>query len=100
MSRGHGRTQRMVLALLEENESAGLHQASEGMTVSELAEKVYSASLPCRPQSELSAVRRALATLARDGHVVRLGRLRDHQCRWRRSFRHSSTLTTTDIIQR
>ncbi len=88
MSRGYGRVQRVLLAVLEENEKAGLRQASEGMTTSELASAVYRTCLPTSawlmPQSEMGAVRRALATLVRDGRVVRLGYLRGDQCRWRR----------------
>ena len=88
MSRGYGRTQRMMLAVLEENESAGLRQASEGMTTSELASAVYRTCKPTvawlMPQAEMGAVRRALKTLVRDGRVVRLGYLRDDQCHWRR----------------
>jgi len=81
----------MLLAALEENEKAGLRQASEGMTTSELASAVYGTCRPTSawlmPQAEMGAVRRALATLARDGRAVRLGYLRGEQCRWRRSLR-------------
>lgn len=80
----------MLLAVLEENEKAGLRQASEGLTTSELASAVYGTCKPTSawlmPQAEMGAVRRALAKLARDGLVVRLGYLRDEQCHWRRSF--------------
>jgi hypothetical protein len=73
MSRGYGRVQRVLLAVLEENEKAGLRQASEGMTTTELASAVYRTCLPTSawlmPQSEMGAVRRALATLVRDGRV-------------------------------
>ena len=46
MSRGYGRVQRVLLAVLEEKEKAGLRQASEGMTTSELASAVYRTCLP------------------------------------------------------
>jgi hypothetical protein len=76
--------QRMLLAALEESENAG----RACMTTSELASAVYRTCRPfpawLMPQSEMSAVRRALAALARDGFVVRLGRLHDVQCHWRR----------------
>ena len=85
MSRGYGRVQRMVLAALEANED------SESMTTSELASAVYGTCPPAvawlMPQSEMGAVRRALAKLARDGRVIRLGYLGDEQCHWRRAPR-------------
>lgn len=93
MSRGYGRVQRAVLAALEKNEWAGLRQASEGLTVVDLVNRIYHRKpWPAwlMPPAERSAVRRALRMLARDGHVLRLGQLRrgDH-CRWHRGLHRS-----------
>jgi hypothetical protein len=88
MSMGYGKVQRALLVVLQDHDrNAGPQQAAEGMTTDELINRVYHrrpwpASL--LPQAEASAVRRALAALARDGLVFRLGRMRRYeQCRWR-----------------
>jgi hypothetical protein len=93
MSRGLGRVQRALLAALQDHDqNATPQQAAEGMTTFALTCRVYpyGRHWPAPwllPQAEASAVRRTLAGLAREGLVIRLGSMRDAQCRWRRGLR-------------
>jgi hypothetical protein len=68
MSRGYGELQWRLLKLLSEHERAGPHAArtDRGLDTLTLAQRVHERE-PTR--SELVSVRRALATLKRDGKV-------------------------------
>jgi len=85
MSRGHGRTERAILAVLRRHRGDGLDTIS-------IAARVYgkpqsSAFKLTTPAHEV-AVRRALATLVRERLVTDLGTGGDgHLKRWRRRHR-------------
>lgn len=89
MSRGHGKIQRTLLAILREHKrSAPRRAAARGLDTIELASRVYYGShyrvlRSAKPKQQV-AVRRALAALAREGLVIRLDEMRrpKQSCPW------------------
>jgi len=91
MSRGDGRVQRVLLKVLRDHDREATPQdAACGLDTIELAARVYFGRGGAVYHDLLSpgykvAVRRALAGLARSGHIIRLGTFpfRDDRCHWR-----------------
>jgi hypothetical protein len=89
MSRGYGQLQRTLLALLSAHEQTTVSAAhlADGLDTIELAHLAYGKLQPeffkFTTNSQEIAVRRALASLARDGVIVRLGELHGRRCHWR-----------------
>jgi hypothetical protein len=78
MSRGYGNLQCRLLIVLWESERM-VADRIRGLDTPTLAQRVYGRE-PTR--SELVSIRRALATLMRDGAVDNFGRRFDHRYRW------------------
>ena len=78
MSRGHGKIQARLLAILRAHAPTSPRVRARGLDTIELADRVYYGfPVPkfhklAEPKHEV-AVRRALASLAREGLVIRLG---------------------------
>ena len=73
MSRGYGRVQRAVLEALRDHDDEPPNYAVMGLGTADIARQVYHQgrqSFAPTPPSEMSAVSRALASLARDGLVT------------------------------
>jgi hypothetical protein len=84
MSRGLGKVQRDLLVILREHdETASPQQAAEGLDTIALAGRVHFGQASFGWMAEQTAVRRALAGLARRGLVFRLGALGGDRCHWR-----------------
>jgi hypothetical protein len=88
MSRGHGKIQKALLAILREHErtAMSLRDLAIGLDTITLASCVYFDNPHCSillGAKEQVAVRRALAGLVRRGLVIRLGALDGGRCRWR-----------------
>jgi hypothetical protein len=89
MSRGLGKVQRQLLVILREHQQqADPHAAADGLDTIELTSRVYYGSPNCgwlTGPTQQVAVRRALAGLARQGLVFRLGPSLwgGPRCRWR-----------------
>jgi hypothetical protein len=81
LSRGYGELQWRLLAILSEHERAASRaDRAKGLDTLALAQRIYGAE-PTR--SELVSVRRALATLMRDGKISHLGLRYEHRHHWR-----------------
>ena len=88
MSRGHGALQRSLLTILPRHDRYAKPQAcAEGLDTLELTHKAYGITDPklfkLVTGSQETSVRRALASLAREGAVIKLGALRGPWCHWR-----------------
>lgn len=83
MSRGHGKIQARLLAILH---AQSPRARIRGLDTVELAKRVYHRFAKFHewpePKHEV-AVRRALASLAREGLVIRLGIRPSGRCHWR-----------------
>lgn len=77
MSKGYGKLQRALLAALAEHSRVSKHPMP-CLSTAELAASVFYGNSYCTglaSRTQLSATRRALSRLARDGAVINLGRL-------------------------
>ena len=81
MRRGQATIERAVLAVLRRHDAraVSMQEAAEGLDTITIVKRIH--RLPLKPMHEVS-VRRALATLAREGLVIDVGALR-HQKHWR-----------------
>jgi hypothetical protein len=87
MSRGHGKTQRALLAILRRHK-----RSPHALSTIELANRVYQVRqtrfFSLRSKAKEVAVRRALASLQREGLVVGLGNQGfGHEHYWRAASR-------------
>jgi hypothetical protein len=82
LSRGLGDLQWRLLAVLADHErTAARADRLKGLDTLTLAQRIHHGAEPTR--SELVSIRRALATLMRDGKVSNLGLRYQHRHRWR-----------------
>ena len=81
MRRGQATIEWAVVAVLQRHgaRAASMQEAAEGLDTIAIAKRIY--RLPLKPMHEVS-VRRALATLDREGLVIDVGGL-GHQKHWR-----------------
>jgi hypothetical protein len=93
MSRGLGKVQRALLAILTEFElKAGPRELEQGLDTITLAHRAYGRPIPewfkLVTTAQEIATRRALAGLARNGMVICMGTLGidDRRQRWRRGL--------------
>ena len=86
MGRGLGKIQREVLATLREHQRSGDDPAG-GVDTLELTSRIFLGHPRCgylTTAAQQVSVRRALAALARDELVIKLGTMgRGHRCHWR-----------------
>jgi hypothetical protein len=87
MTRDLGERKRAVLVALEANEYVGEQEAAQGLSTTELAERIYATEYFTTRQARLAATHRALAALMRAGLVIRVGKMDGNKrhAYWRRS---------------
>jgi len=85
MNRDLGERKRAVLVALEANEYVGEQEAAQGLSTTELAERIYATEYFTTRQARLAATHRALAALARAGLVIRVVNGNKRHAYWRRS---------------